>query len=231
MKVVITYFDYGKNYLELLKMAFASAKLFGCETVLVTSSDISAGQDATLRVDHPGENVLMPAILDAQKAFIDSALFDSNSILFSPDALVARHLGQIFEKKDFDLGVTMGTSMDYPINNGVIYLRHSAKDGLGLLWGDFIEKCKSYPPRFQKWYGDQKAMHDVLSEYDDSLYGLNIERLLVRPYNCCFSHVRKWSAYDDLVWISAYVIHFKGDRKIRMAEYWEKIKARHAKIG
>lgn len=227
MKVVITYFDYGKNYLDLLKMAFASAKLYGCQTVLVTSSDIGAGQDETLMVDHPGENVLMPSILEAQKAYIDSALFDCNSILFSPDALVARPLGPVFDKP-FDLGVTQGTSMDYPINNGVIYIRPEVKEQLSRLWADMIARCKSYPTRFQKWYGDQKAMHEVISEANDTPYGLRVERLLARPYNCCFSHAREWCAYDDLTWISAYVLHFKGERKVRMAEFWEKIKKRAA---
>lgn len=229
-KVVITYFDYGKDYLELLKMAFASAKLHGCETVLVTSSEIGAGQDHTIMVPHPGENVLMPSILEAQKAYIDSALFDSNSVLFSPDALVARSLGPVFNK-DFDLGVTQGTSMDYPINNGVIYIRPETKDLLSRLWGDMIVRCKSYSSRFQKWYGDQKAMHEIIAEARDKPYGLQVERLLARPYNCCFSHARKWCAYDDLTWISAYVLHFKGDRKSRMAEFWEKIKKRHAEIS
>lgn len=230
MKIVITYFDFGKDYLELLKMAFASAKLFGYEAILVTSTEIGAGQDYTLYVDHPGENVLMPAILEAQKAYIDSALFDSNSVLFSPDALVARSLGPVFEK-DFELGVTQGTHLEYPINNGVIYIRPETKDRLSKLWGDMIARCWSYPDKYKKWYGDQKSMHEVIREMDDKPYGLNVKRLLARPYNCCFSHKREWCAYDDLTWHTAYVLHFKGERKGRMAEFWEKIKERHAKAG
>lgn len=231
MKVVVTYFDYGKpEYLELLKMAFASAKLFGCETILVTSSDIGAGQDATIKVAHPGEDVLMPSILEAQKAYIDSALFDSNSILFSPDALVARSLGPVFDKP-FDLGVTQGTTMDYPINNGVIYIRPESKEQLSKLWSDMIVRCKSYSERFQKWYGDQKAMQELISEAGDKPHGLNVKRLLARPYNACFSHARAWCAYDDLTWHTAYVIHFKGVRKERMAEFWQKIQERYAKVN
>jgi len=222
IKVVITYFDLGKDYHELLKMAFASAKHFGCETVLVTSTDIRAGQDATLYVPHPGENVLMQAILDAQKAYIDSALFDSNSVLFSPDALVARHLGQVFDK-DFDLGVTQGTTMDYPINNGVIYIRPETKDRLSLLWSDFIARCNAYPDRYQRWYGDQKAMQEVISEANDMPYGLKIQRLLSRFYNASLSNKREWCASDDLMLHSAYVIHFKGMRKSQMASYYGKI--------
>lgn len=222
MKVVITYFELGKDYIELLKIAFASAKKFGCETVLVTSSKISAGQDETIFVEHPGENVLMPAILEAQKAYIDSALFDSNSVLFSPDAIVARPLGQVFNKK-FDLGVTQGTTMDYPINNGVIYIKPETKDKLSLLWRDFIIKCKSYPERYQAWYGDQKAMQEVISEAKDSPYGLKIERLLSRFYNASFSQKREWTASDDLMLHSAYVIHFKGDRKKGMVDFWNKL--------
>lgn len=231
MKIVITYFDYGKQeYIELLKMAFASAKLHGCDTVLVTSSDISVGQDATIRAPHAGEDVLMPSILEAQKAYIDSALFDSNSVLFSPDALVARPLGPIFDKP-FDLGVTQGTTMDYPINNGVIYIRPENKEQLSKLWADMVSRCKSYSGRFLKWYGDQKAMQEVISEAGDSPYGLKVKRLLARPYNACFSHQRSWCAYDDLTWHTAYVLHFKGARKERMAEFWEKIKLRHASLN
>lgn len=230
MKVVITYFDYGKDYLELLKMAFASAKLHGCETILVTSSDIGVGQDATIKVPHAGEDVLMPSILEAQKAYIDSALFDSNSILFSPDALVARSLGPVFDKS-FDLGVTQGTTMDYPINNGVIYIRPETKEQLSKLWSDMIARCKTYLPKFQKWYGDQKAMQEIIKEAGDRPYGLNVKRLLSRPYNACFSHHRNWCAYDDLTWHTAYVLHFKGERKARMAEFWEKTKERHASLN
>lgn len=222
MNIVITYFDYGKDYLELLKMAFASAKYFGYETVLVTSSDIGAGQDATIIVPHAGENVLMPSILEAQKAYIDSALFDSNSVLFSPDAIVARPLGPVFEKK-FDLGVTMGSTMDYPINNGVIYIRPETKEQLSKLWDDFIAKCKSYPERLQQWYGDQKAMEEVITAAKDNPYGLRVERLLSRFYNASFSQRREWAASDNLMLHSAYVIHFKGERKKSMAEHFKKI--------
>lgn len=222
MKVVVTYFDYGKDYLELLKMAFASAKLFGCETVLVTSTDIGAGQDHTIKVSHPGENVLMPSILEAQKAYIDSALFDSNSVLFSPDALVARSLGPVFEK-NFDLGVTQGTTMDYPINNGVIYIRPETKEKLSQLWSDMITRCYSYSERFQRWYGDQKAMQEIISEANDKPYGLNVKRLLSRFYNASFSMKHPWGANDELMLHSAYVIHFKGGRKNYMADYFKKI--------
>lgn len=230
MKVVITYFDYGKDYLELLKMAFASAKLFGCETILVTSTDIGAGQDVTLKVPHAGEDVLMPSILEAQKAYIDSALFDSNSVLFSPDALVARSLGPVFDKP-FDLGVTQGTTMDYPINNGVIYIRPETKEKLSQLWADMITRCKSYSKRFQHWYGDQRAMEEIITEAHDKPYGLDVKRLLARPYNACFSHNRPWCDYDDLTFHTAYVMHFKGGRKEKMAAFWQKIQDRHAKIG
>lgn len=231
MKVVITYHHHkGDDYLELMRMAFASAKLFKCETILVTSAGISIGQDATIKVPHAGENVLMPAILEAQKAYIDSALFDSNSILFSPDALVARPPGLVFTKP-FDLAVTQGTSMEYPINNGVIYIKPNAKEHLSQLWSDMIARCKSYEPERQKWYGDQKAMGEIIAEANDKPYGLKVMRLVAMRYNAIFSHNRPWCDYDDLIWNTAYVFHFKGERKARMAEFWEKIQAREHASG
>lgn len=228
-KVVITYFHYGRDeFLDLIRMAFASAKLFDCETVLVTSSEIGLGQDHTLKVAHPGENVLMPAILDAQKAYIDSPLFDSNSVLFSPDALVARHLRLAFEG-DFDMGVTNGSCLGYPINNGVVYIRPETKNRLTHLWNDFIIQCKSYKPELQKWYGDQKAMQDVMVRSNDTPYGLNVKRLISIKYNAAFSK-KGWIASDQLAYVNAFVWHFKGNRKDRMAEFWERLQRDTAAI-
>lgn len=228
MKAVITYYHYGDDeYLNLMRMAFASAEMFGCETLLVTSDDINVGQDVTLKVAPAGENVLMCGILEAQKAYIDSALFDSNSVFFSPDALVARPLGLVFNKP-FDLGVTQGTSMEYPINNGVIYIKPEAKENLSLLWADMIARCKSYSEKLQAWYGDQKAMHEVIHAAGEKPHGLRVKRLLSMPYNAVFSHERPWCAMDDLAFHTAYVMHFKGKRKARMAEFWERVSKRYA---
>ena len=210
LKVVITYADLGNSdYVPLIDMAFASARKFGYKTVLVTDAGAT-------------KETLMPWILAAQKKFIDSDDFDGNSVLFSPDCLINRPLEPVFDF-DFDLGVTSGFNPDYPINNGVIYLKHQCKEKLSKLWGEMVARCLTYSPELQRWYGDQKAMHEIIREANDKPYGLNVKRLIASKYNASFNSDPKYHESNNLMAQSAYVLHFKGKRKAQMAEWWEKL--------
>ncbi len=217
MRIVITYQHRGDDtYLRTIDLAFASAKRLGYETVLV--GNVIAGDK---QIDFPADKEahLMNWVLAAQRAFIDSPLFDCDSVIFSPDALLTRHIDKVFTL-GFDIGFTIRNNRRWPINNGVIYLRPGRKREIAKLWHRAQKICKDYPVETQDWYGDQQALHDVwLAGHHERLH-LNVSMLPCDIYNASPAYGED---LDAKMIESAYIVHLKGRRKHLMQEYWDKI--------
>lgn len=165
------------------------------------------------------EEHLMNWVLAAQQAFIKSSLFDRNSVLFSPDALIARRLDDIFDMP-FDMAFTNREHRRWPINNGVIFLKPTNKKRIGCWWEDARTTCKSYPLETQQWFGDQQALHDLYLQGFHVDYGLNIRMLPCERYNA--SPIVS-TELDDKLTKTAYIVHLKGQRKEMMSKYWDLI--------
>lgn len=212
MRIVITYRHHGDDrYIALIKQAFASAKRFGYETMLVGYGPVG---DAWMP-DASEEEYLMNWILAAQLQFIESDFFNQDSVLFSPDALIVRPLEQIFEQ-DFDIGFTVRDNPRWPINNGVIFLKPQNKEKIADYWKFAISVCKSYPVETQKWYGDQQSVHEVYAQGSHEQIGLNVKLLPCAKYNAS----PRLGPVDHELLKYAYIVHFKGKRKPLMKEYW-----------
>lgn len=217
MRIVITYQDRSDaKYLSLIDMAFQSAKRFGYETVLV--GDIDAG-DVKIKFPAGKEHHLMNWILAAQLEYIKSPLFDQDTVIFSPDALVIKPLDSIF-KMGFDMAFTVRENSRWPINNGVIYLRPKLKQKIAAFWKDAIKVCKEYPKETQDWYGDQQSLHDVWSQGNHLRLGLNVMTLPCELYNASPRHTED---LDTNIIETAYIVHLKGQRKHLMQQYLDLI--------
>ena len=218
MKIVITYKHTGNDdYLDLIKKSFYSAKSRGYTTVLVTTGEISVQADEVIQIED--ERYLMNWILKAQEAFINSSVFTENSVFFSPDALILQDLHKVFEGS-FDLGVTERFNFpEYPINNGVIFLKVEAKEKLKSMWAEMRVRCYHYPVQIQEWYGDQKALSDILVIYDDAPFGVKTQRFLCETHNMSPSY--KGSLESEIEKIAnAFIIHFKGARKGMLESFY-----------
>ncbi len=227
MKIVITY-KHTENdaYIDLINMSLTSAKKRGYTTVLITTPsvgfDIRGQEFCPIKADYymisEDEQYLMNWILRAQEIFINSELFDENSVFFSPDALIIKDLYKIFDE-DFDIGVTERFNFpEYPINNGVIFLKFAGKEKLSKMWKEMRIRCYHYPKNIQEWYGDQKALSDVLVIYDDVPFGVKTKRFLCDTHNMSPSYKDTLeSAIDKLS--NAFIIHFKGARKGMMESF------------
>lgn len=219
MRIVITFQRRGDaSYLPLIEMAFASAKKFGYETVMVGPDALCA--DHHIRFTPDMEPLLMNWILAAQLAFIVSPLFDQPSVIFSPDALVVKHLEPVFREM-FDVAFTDRKNPRWPINNGVIYLKPAKKNQLGAFWREALRICRGYPVETQEWYGDQQSVHDAYMQGYHLGLGVNVALLPCSTYNA--SPLRITETIDKQLLNQAYVIHFKGKRKGMMQKYWDLI--------
>lgn len=217
MRIVITFQQRGDySYLPLIEMAFASAKRFGYETVMVGPE--SLGADYHIRFTPDMEPCLMNWILAAQLAFIVSPLFDQPSVIFSPDALIVKRLEPVF-RENFDVAFTDRKNPKWPINNGVIYLKPANRHKIGALWRDALAVCKQYPIETQEWYGDQQSLYDVYIGGNHLRLGVNVALLPCSIYNA--SPARVTNEIDKGLLNQAYVAHFKGKRKGVMQKYWD----------
>lgn len=220
MNIVICYRSSGKDdvYIELINQAFYSAKKFYYTTIIVGDTEnIIADQYIKLpTLKKSGSSLeLMEWILQAQKRYIDSDLFTENTILFSPDALFIKDVKNVFNKH-FDVAVTKREHPQYPINNGVIFIKPKEREKISKLWNDFYTRCTQYDLDTRKWYGDQKSMHQVLSDENYRNYDLKIQKLDCGIYNASPSFKQNTKQADEEIIKYAYILHFKGKRKETM---------------
>lgn len=230
MKIIITFFNKGSetirdakssDYHDYIKLAFESAKKFGYETVLVTSgAEFENNADHVIRLKDE-EPFLMNWILQAQKAYLQSDLFNEDSVLFSPDALIRKDLTPIFEK-EFDVAFTERAARKYPINNGVIYLKPKNKNRLIQLWDEFIYRCDQYDFDQKHWFGDQKAIIDTFEHYGNQPFSLKVLKLPCELYNASIlNNNLEAQEADPLLIEKSFILHFKGARKDLMKQYIE----------
>jgi hypothetical protein len=207
---VIVYRHQGKEeYLDLIQIAFASAKSHGMRTSLVTDYPDC---DADHVIPFTSGIALMEWVLAAQLEYIRSDLFAGNAVLFSPDAVFMKPVEEVFD--GFDVAVTTRISGGMPINNGVIFLNPERKGDLIRLWEMFLFSLRQMPQTLRNWYGDQVSMQHVLFEHNDAPLGLRVKRLPCRIYNATPQWFHEEDALDD-----AYIVHFKGARKAAMKAF------------
>lgn len=220
MHVVIVYQHRGdEGYLELIRLAFASARNHDYETFLV--GDVELG-DTNIRFLRENEPLLMNWVLAAQLLYIESPFFTQDTVLFSPDALINKPLEPVF-RQGFDVAVTDRVSKICPINNGVIFIKPENKKRIAAMWRKCLEICKSYPQEKQEWWGDQQSLYDFLQRGYDKEIGVKVKTLPCHTYNASPSNRAE---VEEGMLDDAFIIHLKGNRKTLMGEYWKAIWSR-----
>jgi hypothetical protein len=217
MRIVITYNHRGDDqYLSMIDLAFKSARRLGYTPVLVGNT-----KHADIIFSEKEEDRLMNWVLAAQIAYIRHPMFDCNSVIFSPDALIVRPLQPIFDEV-FDVGFTDRQNPRWPINNGVIFLKPQHKERIAAFWEDGLKICKAYPEDIQNWYGDQQCLKDLLVQERHIHHEVAVRMFPCSQYNASPDD----KEIDASMLNSAYIIHLKGKRKPMMQKYWEKICSR-----
>lgn len=205
--VVLTYRHNGNDtYLSLIKIVEENVHKWGYDIISSEYGDL--------------ETPLMLWILQSQKMYLQSPLFDRDSIFFSPDALIIKP----FEFPACDLGVTLNylQPVKHILNNGVIFVSPKHKDKLVKLWDDAIRICSAYSSSMQEWGGDQMALQEALIAKDWHPYGLDVRLLNCDDYNA--SITKNNSEEDKRIINKAKIIHFKGERKKKMPIVWDELK-------
>jgi hypothetical protein len=224
MRFVITYREQGREgFPELVRKACASVKKFGHETVLIGSPVDGAEVDHFIPSGKEVEPLLAIWILYARQSYIESPLFDCNSVFIDPDVLLVRSIDDVFDR-DFDIAFTEREVKGDEINTGVVFIKPDNKDALIGLFEELRKKCRSYPYNKQTWFGDQKSVNDILNECA-SPCGLRVLKLPCDIYNAspCMEQTPEKMERNRKMAENARIMHFKGYRKDMMHGVWANI--------
>lgn len=198
------------DYLDLIRLQKRSAERFGHKHTVVTDAEIDKefGGLITLLPDE-----LMPAMIAGVIARLRWG-GDSDLVFLDADCLVVRNLDPVFERREFDLGLTRRISLAAPINNGAMYVDgHSIPQALR-----FFERALAFCGNH--WGADQEAISQAaapvpFNECVQERFGVTISFL---PMNL-YSAVPKTKLMQHK---RAFVVHFKGETKDWAQAYFDR---------
>jgi hypothetical protein len=221
-RFVITYRDQGREeFPDLVVKSFDSVKKLGYDTVLIGTGVTGAATDHLIPSGKAEEALLANWILYARQLYIESPLFDCDSVFIDPDVLVVRPIDDVFDM-DFDIAFTERDVKGDEINTGVVFVKPHKKDQLIGFFNELRKKSRNYPYNKQTWFGDQKAVNDVLRETGDKYGDLKIIRIPCDIWNAspCIEKTPEKLERNRKMAAEARIMHFKGYRKSLM-DVWE----------
>lgn len=219
-----------KEYLSMINMMFASARLFhpGATSTVLTDTDTNLGGmsrevDRVVRIDIDS-NKLMLERANAQWRHVQSSSFTSPLILLDSDILINASLYPIFDN-EFDVAVTWRASKDMPINGGFLILNNARPDTAKRFFERFTAIYQdSYADR-AAWFGDQLALRDcvglsLLDMAKQKVVEVDDCRILLLP--CETFNYSPMNQYGEICsdLSEKVVLHFKGERKRLMSPFW-----------
>lgn len=202
--------QWRKDYVKMMELQRASALRFGHTHTVITDDSTLTGFDI-LAVDLPQE--VMPAMIMGVIERLMRPVF--NHIIFADvDVLVNRPLHTIFDGK-FDLGLTRRINEKAPINNGVMYMDVNGAVKARKFFEQALAICGTH------WGGDQEAISQAAAPVPE------IECILERESGIWinFMSMKDYAAVPKQRGMrheKAYCIHFKGNTKQWMHEYYER---------
>lgn len=195
----------------MMDLQKASAERFGHAHTVVTD-DFSLGwRYNTLPVTLP-ENVMHAMIMGIIHRLMRPVL--THIVFVDVDVLVNRHLVSVFDGT-FDLGLTRRINEKAPINNGVMYMDMMAAGKACRFYEHALSICGEH------WGGDQEAISEAAAPVpeveciQERENGLRINFMSMKDY-AAVPKVRGMK-HDR-----AYCVHFKGNTKQWMADYYER---------
>jgi hypothetical protein len=222
-------FHAEQDYLSLLDLLFRSARLHDRTAECVVLTDVATAmplEDRVRVVRAPVDaDRVMFSRLQAQIKLLEESRDDCDRAFLDADMLINRPLAPLFDD-DFDLGLTYRANAEMPINGGVILVKRGRRAAAI----EFLSRvCEVYATHYadqQHWWGDQRALIDVLGRerFDRrSLDKVNVGGVAVRLLPC---DEYNFSPENEPRCIAAplrdkVILHFKGERKRLMPLYWE----------
>lgn len=196
------------DYLPMLRLLELSCRRFGHRHIVLSDADLP-GLDV-FRCQLPHE--LMPATIEAQLQYLKA--HDEPTLFTGADCVLGMDPAPVFER-GFDIAMTTDHFPGFCLNTGAMFIKncglaaafwHQARAICGNAWGD-----------------DQLCLEQVFKATPDpTVYvlpeGHVIECLPMMPYHYAPRSVEHCDP--------AHVVHFRGQRKVFMAEYC----ARHLRL-
>ena len=157
-----------------------------------------------------------------------------NIVFIDSDILFLKDLFSFYTRREpggepFDVGLTYRMMPKFPINTGVMYF-HAERTDKGAQFMKYIVEtyaAKQYPP---KMLGDQMVMNDVLEDLGrkvDMKKKINRQRVFNSAgIEIVLVHIDHWNfspAQYCRVPRKAHVLHFKGELKRKMLEYFHTV--------
>ncbi len=228
-----------REYLSMIDMMFASARLFHPEakTTVLTDPDtdfhgMEHSADRTVRstIDN---NRFMLERADAQSRYVQDSSFARPMVMLDSDILINAPLAPLFGR-GFDVAVTWRDNADMPINGGLLILNNTRPDVAKRFFSRFTAIYREKYSDQAAWFGDQLALRDCVGlGLADLAARETVEvdgcRILLLPcdtYN--FSPDNRYGEICSEL-PGKVVVHFKGQRKRLMGPFWRAwLRSRHS---
>lgn len=218
-----------KEYLSMIDMMFASARLFHPDVMTTVLTDRNSSFDdlspgtAITRFDIDPSRLMLERA-SAQLKHVLNGLDHHPMIVLDSDILINASLVPIFEQ-DFDVAVTWRQNVKMPINGGFLILNNIRPEITKRFFNRFVSLYQEKYADEAAWFGDQLALRDLMNMNPDGLEQKQIVdvdgcRVLLLPcdtYN--YSPENKYKEICSKL-SEKVVLHFKGERKRLMPHFW-----------
>ncbi len=218
------------EYLSMIQMMFASARLFHGDSTGVVLTDEDTQFESTMG---PGVQIcrnemdkrsLMLERTRAQLRYVQASRFERPMVILDSDILINSPLTPLLHR-EFDVALTWRENDSMPINGGFMILNNPRPEVVKRFFARFADIYRTEYPGQAAWFGDQMALRDCL--------GLNLgemsERSIVDIDGCRFlllpCETHNFSPDNQYAEICTplsdkVVLHFKGERKRLMEPFW-----------
>jgi hypothetical protein len=195
-----------------------------CETYAI--SDIATPLGVPAHYYRTEQRRLMPWILEVSLQYLQSAQFDQDTVMISPDALVYQDLRHFFRG---DLGLVIRYGEKYrrkPLLNGVQFWRYGAGPQLATFYREALELALTLPEGLLRWGADTEPIVRLLAPLDAGGY----ERCGLMVYGHKRETVMDELSESDIIrlgrgWRVPFpvcpIVDFKYLKKRHMAAYFD----------
>lgn len=240
---VVTFFvDLGQRpggfdeYDVLLSMA-ASVRhsLPGSRLIVLTDRQTSfpevLGADEVMRFDIPRER-LMLCRMQAQRAYLASALYDAPSAFVDSDIVFNQPLDEVFERP-FDVGLTYrmdgfcrieGQVINIPVNGGVMFFQPDRRTAALAYYKRALDAHLKQPEKYFAWGGNQIALLDAVGR--EAFFARDADDTTIDGTHYRFFPCERYNYTPPADAIPSpdeagerLVLHFKGKRKSAMSGF------------
>jgi hypothetical protein len=221
------------EYRELLMLMLKSASVFHADVRKVILTDTKSvfsdlPSDVEVQRYQIDANHMMLSRLYTQMEFLKAHDFKSNVVFLDTDILVNTNLETSLDWHEFDIAVTIRDDpKGMPVNGGVIFVSNRHPHRAIDFFKSFYQKYTHSFWDQSQWWGDQKALADILTRSGQEPVSLGMRQigdisfqlLPCDTYNCSPTFEEELDVYGaDL---NRKIIHFKGNRKRFMKPFWD----------